>query len=668
MNDPSLYSPKSFIVKRLTFKEKLVVSIFGLLKKIELTKTYKMKNFYLLAAVLFTSSAMFGQRAMTEARENFSPAKNIKSHVAGPHGNTAIQKASGDTVFSDDFANGLAGNNGVGAWTTGGSDGALWLQDFDGPNGDFSDPDEIIVSTTVGNGFMMFDSNVSNDGCTDPGGSCITRDGWLISPVLDLTATPFVHLVFQQKYRWCCAAAAPYFVEVSSDGGATWPTRMAINLEGLTNEDFGTSTVRVNIGPGIAANPAMARFRISHDGTFTGNASHYHWQVDDLALVESETNDLAFNFTAFDNYIPGELTENYEYTIYPMAQLREFTMKAQFTNEGTSAASNAEFKAVVYDAGMNVVFTDSASIASMPAATSDSLEISGYTPASMTEDYTVEFTLSSDSVDSRPDDNTDMGAFGVSEYIYAMDQGERDGVEDNDDEAYYLGNLFWIENDAEITGIQVAVAGGAGNTIAGATIAGILLDANLDPVDFTDDYDIENSDMTSVGDANWITLPFAQPVSVFAGEEYLVAIEHFGGADNIAVATSGSSYPQISFIYDQPTDTWFYVTGTPMVRATFDPTVGIEESDIVNGVGLGQNFPNPYTNTTVIPYSLERTADVSLEVHDVTGKLVMTQTEGKRGAGNYRIEMNSTNLVSGIYYYTLVADNIRVTKKMTILE
>ena len=105
-----------------------------------------------------------------------------------------------------------------------------------------------------------------------------------------------------------------------------------------------------------------------------------------------------------------------------------------------------------------------------------------------------------------------------------------------------------------------------------------------------------------------------------------------------------------------------------MVRMNFNPTVGIEDEDRNNGIGLGQNFPNPSTGTTTIPYELENAAKVSFQVRDLSGKLVMEQYEGSRAAGNYRVVLDTNTLPEGLYSYTIIADDVRMTKRMTVIH
>ncbi len=83
---------------------------------------------------------------------------------------------------------------------------------------------------------------------------------------------------------------------------------------------------------------------------------------------------------------------------------------------------------------------------------------------------------------------------------------------------------------------------------------------------------------------------------------------------------------------------------------------------------LGQNYPNPFNPSTTIPYTLLRSASVSLTVYDITGRQIATLSEGTQPAGTHAITWNSsdasgTPLPSGIYFVKLqVGDRTEVRK------
>ena len=90
---------------------------------------------------------------------------------------------------------------------------------------------------------------------------------------------------------------------------------------------------------------------------------------------------------------------------------------------------------------------------------------------------------------------------------------------------------------------------------------------------------------------------------------------------------------------------------------------------VENSVNVAQNFPNPCSGYTYINYTLAKDEDVSLEVYDITGKLVTSLSQGHQYAGvNHSINLSTAGLQSGVYFYTLVTNNNRITKRMTVIN
>ena len=72
-----------------------------------------------------------------------------------------------------------------------------------------------------------------------------------------------------------------------------------------------------------------------------------------------------------------------------------------------------------------------------------------------------------------------------------------------------------------------------------------------------------------------------------------------------------------------------------------------------NSFLLMQNYPNPFNPVTTIRYELHQSANVSLNIFDMTGREVMTLVDQFEEAGFYKIDFNGGNLSSGAYYYRL---------------
>ena len=93
---------------------------------------------------------------------------------------------------------------------------------------------------------------------------------------------------------------------------------------------------------------------------------------------------------------------------------------------------------------------------------------------------------------------------------------------------------------------------------------------------------------------------------------------------------------------------------------------GIEDTDV--SLELGQNMPNPFNGTTVIPSTLSQASDVSFTVTDVTGKIIDSKDLGILSSGEQRIEFDGSNLAGGVYYYSVVIDRKKSTKQFSVVK
>jgi len=96
---------------------------------------------------------------------------------------------------------------------------------------------------------------------------------------------------------------------------------------------------------------------------------------------------------------------------------------------------------------------------------------------------------------------------------------------------------------------------------------------------------------------------------------------------------------------------------------------GIVEVEIApTEFSLAQNYPNPFNPITAISYQLPMNSFVTLKVYDVLGNEVATLVNEEKSAGVHEVEFNATELGSGVYFYTLKADEFLSTKKMILLR
>jgi hypothetical protein len=81
---------------------------------------------------------------------------------------------------------------------------------------------------------------------------------------------------------------------------------------------------------------------------------------------------------------------------------------------------------------------------------------------------------------------------------------------------------------------------------------------------------------------------------------------------------------------------------------------------------LGDNFPNPFSKNTIIPYFLPENSGGYIKVYDINGKLMSSYLLSE---GNNIVEVKTENWASGVYYYSMEINGIRVqNNKMALIN
>jgi hypothetical protein len=158
-------------------------------------------------------------------------------------------------------------------------------------------------------------------------------------------------------------------------------------------------------------------------------------------------------------------------------------------------------------------------------------------------------------------------------------------------------------------------------------------------------YTITDNDATTAGDTvNSPDNVFVQrytDISAYAGQSIFIGFQH-------------NANDQFILYLDD-----VVVTEGPL---------GVAENQM-NGVKVWQNAPNPANDITAVDYELQQSANVVLNVYDVTGKKVAQQVEGNVTAGKHVVKINTTDIASGVYYYSLqVGSGNTASMKMVVVK
>lgn len=88
---------------------------------------------------------------------------------------------------------------------------------------------------------------------------------------------------------------------------------------------------------------------------------------------------------------------------------------------------------------------------------------------------------------------------------------------------------------------------------------------------------------------------------------------------------------------------------------------------------LHQNYPNPFNPATTIQFDLPEAAHVELKIYNVLGQEVATLVNRQMQPGFHAVNWNGNNvqgqaLATGMYIYTIEAENFRAIKKLILMK
>lgn len=76
-------------------------------------------------------------------------------------------------------------------------------------------------------------------------------------------------------------------------------------------------------------------------------------------------------------------------------------------------------------------------------------------------------------------------------------------------------------------------------------------------------------------------------------------------------------------------------------------------STVPNSLTLLSNYPNPFNTRTIIPFIIEKSGRVKLQLFDTRGQLVRTLLDQNLQPGRHEFLLDSDDLASGVYLYRL---------------
>ena len=108
--------------------------------------------------------------------------------------------------------------------------------------------------------------------------------------------------------------------------------------------------------------------------------------------------------------------------------------------------------------------------------------------------------------------------------------------------------------------------------------------------------------------------------------------------------------------------------GLIMRRNPLITSVKKEQNELPKEFRLYPNYPNPFNPVTKISFALPNRSNVKLVVYDILGREIATLANSVFEAGSYSIPFDASKLSSGIYIYTIHANDFVQSKKMILVK
>ena len=647
------------------------------------------KQFYLMLGLCLSTSIILAQTSKQQ------------SQYIGKMGTVA----SPTNQESDKNDVAVAKGSAVEIWSNGFEDPSQWLiYDESTPALGWEIIDDVTASpvaalnpimlTGADNGFAFVNG--------DPAGDGSVQDAWIeFDGDIPLNGAQFISLQFENVSR---NYLTTYSVEFSTDGGLSWIPQPVNEQLTINTNTANPEVFNINVSDLIAGNETIRlRFRFQADwGWF--------WAIDDIQLIETPPYDAVLSAAYFDEYILLEQDEegyldtdyiqNIEYNEYRVNHVRPLSFVGEVGNSGSSNLTNVTFKAIVTTPAGVEEFVSDPPLASLAPNESqfiviENVLLDAFSGAGTVGDYSVDFEINhdNDAEDALPDNNIgETKFFSVNTERMANDQGLAYTGWYNIGQGAIWGSQFMVEEETEVNYVQFVLVDGSDNpTVPGEEVfvnlrQGSVLEAEGPENEmnrfFDEDelsYVIEEGDVSTGGEAIYLTVMFEDPVSLQPGLVYQAEAESPEVGSDIAffaVSNGQETGAGVLFEFADPSggpQGWFTLGGNcPNIQAGCAGCdfIGTEELGNLDFF-MGQNFPNPVANgSTRISWNLDNPEEnIRFSISDNNGKIVYQKDLGDRPAGNQEdIVLDDLRLAAGVYQYGLTIGNQKVVRKMVITK
>ena len=154
----------------------------------------------------------------------------------------------------------------------------------------------------------------------------------------------------------------------------------------------------------------------------------------------------------------------------------------------------------------------------------------------------------------------------------------------------------------------------------------------------------------------WLTeqnvpLDLNVPITI-NGEEHTVEMENGYGSISMSIED----------ILEIDPNEWILMQDPEIILGTVDLSLSESENQLM------QNYPNPFSENTIIEFYLSKSQHAKVCIYDQLGNKLYTLTNRSHSKGQHQISFNKAKFSDGIYYYRLILNEGIISKKLQIID
>lgn len=542
---------------------------------------------------------------------------------------------------------------------------------------------ETFASTTVDNGFALFNSDIQGADGGDP------QDAWIqyANPIDFSTMAGTPRLTFETYYaRWQCTVT----FEWSTDDGATWDavellTEIESHSSNASPPDY---VATVNLPQLIGLDNVHIRFRQQGDWD-------YGWFIDDIMFVDAPDyeiimSDARMNFIDYIDYTAEGQESYYHYSSHygmiPVDQYDSPHMLSWFNvvveNTGLETVTPL-VNIIITDPSENVVFDETmtgTTIAGGARDTVDFIETAFALGANPEKGlYNVHYSVTIQGQEIDLTENTRSATFVVTDYTMSRDANNITHVTGpgmwlsggNDGDMIASNFLFLYEE--EIYSMDVFIAG---SSTPGTAFMGRIMTFDSGSSSWVD---LTTSTLITIEEEHlgtWVNVEFIDPVFItFEGDDEARSIKaaiefYYGGEDNTLWIGYDRDNPHSFwsavwyFTEGANANQWFSITNwTSPGGLGIRLNTGEEEEEENFVAGIDAHDISIYPNPTTGFLNIDNVQGANIEIMNLMGQTVQTVANAN--------EFNTVDMSSyanGTYIVRIIKDGNVITQKVNLID